>query len=351
LGTTRLTLEAETVRVSCPEHGVVVTQVPWARHASAFTREFEDQTSWLATQCSKSAVAGLMRVAWRTVGSILTRVCGEVSSQRDQLADLKRIGIDEISYRKGSCFLTVVVDHDRQRLVWAGPGRDRATLDRFFEALGPERSARIRFVSGDGAPYIESALAQHCPRATFCLDPFHVVTWATNALDEIRREVWNEARRQGMTARAKGLKGARFALWKNPEKLTERQGQKLSEIARTNAKLYRAYLLKEQLRHLLQRSPSWGMQLLERWLAWACRSRLAPFVKLSKALRKRKAQIRVLLKYRLTQGLVESVNTRIRLIARRAFGFHSAEALIALAMLSLGGLCPALPGRQEDPPQ
>lgn len=112
-----------------------------ARHDTGHTRAFDDQVAWLAVQCSKTAVTHLMRIAWRTVGAIVTRVCADIDATHDRLAGLRRIGIDEISYKRGHKYLTVVVDHDARRLVWAAPGRDKATLEGFFDSLGEQRSA------------------------------------------------------------------------------------------------------------------------------------------------------------------------------------------------------------------
>ncbi len=141
LGTITAFLEADSPRVKCPAHGVVVAHVPWARHDAGHTLAFDQSVAWLATVTSKSAVTELMRIAWRTVGTIITRVWADTGGQVDLFADLRRIGIDEISYRRGHLFLTVVIDHDTGRLVWAGTGQSKATLQKFFDALGPERCA------------------------------------------------------------------------------------------------------------------------------------------------------------------------------------------------------------------
>jgi transposase len=343
LGTTLAFVEADAPRVTCRRHGVVVCAVPWARHGSRFTLAFEDQTAWLAVHCSKTAVAQLMRIAWRTVGGILERVCVEATRKVDLLANLKRIGIDEISHRTGQRYLTVVVCHDTGRLVWAAAGRDRKTVEAFLDALGEERCKQIELVSADMAAWVAGPIAERCPQAEVCLDPFHVVMLATDALDEIRREVWNEARRAGQTGLAKGLKGARFALWKNPENLTERQAATLSDIQRTNARLYRAYLLKEQLRQIYRLPAQQAIELIERWITWARRCRLKPFVKLARTITEQRAGITAAIRHGLSNARVEAINSQIRLLTRRAFGFHSPDALIALAMLSLAGLCPPLP--------
>jgi transposase len=345
LGTTPAYVEAEAPRVDCREHGVVVCAVPWARHASRFTRAFEDQAAWLAVQCSRKAVAELLRIAWRTVGSICERVAGEATARRDLLAGLRWVGIDEISHRKGQRYLTIVVDHHTGRLVWAAAGRDRKSVEAFLDALGPERCEQLELVSADMASWISGPIAERCPHAVRCVDPFHVVQLATDALDEIRREVWNEARKAGQTAVARGLKGARFALWKNPENLTSRQRAKLSSVQQTNQRLYRAYLLKEQLREIYRVPVEHAGALLDAWLAWARRCRLEPFVKLAHTIAQQRRGIEAAIENGLSNARVEAVNTQIRLLTRRAFGFHSPNPLIALAMLTLGGLCPPLPGR------
>ncbi len=346
LGTVRAFLEAEAPRVTCREHGVVVVAVPWARHESRFTREFEDQAAWLATETSQSTVAELLRVTWRSVGRMITRVIADGLDREDALDGLVRIGIDEVSHRKGHKYLTIVYDHDRKRVVWASSGRDAETVAGFFDALGPERCAKLQQVSADGASWIRGVVRERCPQAKLTLDPFHVVSWATDALDEVRRDVWNEARRNGQKGLAEGLKGARFALWKNPECLTDNQKLTLASISKTNNRLYRAYLLKEQLRQVFKAgSKEDGMAILQGWLRWASRCRIPAFVALAKNIRKHQAAIAVTLELGLTNAALEAANTKVRLIIRRAFGFHSPEATIALVLLSLGGLCPPLPGR------
>ena len=365
LGTIRAELEADMPRVRCREHGVVVAAVPWARHDAGHTYAFDETVAWLATQASKSTATTLMRVAWRTVGSIITRVWADIDAQHDRLAGLRRIGIDEISYKRGFKFLMVVVDHDTRRLVWAAPGRTSATVREFFDLLGEQRCAQITHVSADGADFIDTIVAEVCPGAVRVADPFHIVKWASEALDEVRRGAWDDARelaraepkrgrgrpradappRPG-SERAKALKGARYSLWKNPENLTDNQQVKLAWIATTDPKLYRAYLLKEGLRTIFAMGYDDAVEALDRWISWARRCRIPSFVKLQKSIVKHKPRILAAIEHGLSNGLIESTNTKIRLITRMAFGFKSPEALIALALLSLGGHRPVLPGRK-----
>lgn len=346
LGLSRVWVEADAPRVRCREHGIVVASHPWARHKSRFMRAFEDQAAWLVTQMSRSAVAELMRISWRSAERIVERVVAEARARTDLLEGLRSIGIDEVSYKKGHRYLMIVVDHERDRLVWAAEGRNAATVSAFFDALGPERCAALEFVSADGALWIEDIVAKRCPTATLCTDPFHVVQWATDALDGVRRDLWNRLRRSsdpGERAAARSLKNARFALWKKPEDLTETQQGRLASIQRFNRPLWRAYLLKEQLRFIVQTKGADAVAMLDPWLAWAQRSRLPSFVELGRRIRRHRTGIEAALIHRLSNARIESANTRLRLLHRLAFGFHSAEPAIALAFLKLGGLCPPLP--------
>jgi transposase len=352
----RAFVEADAPRVCCPVHGVVVAAVPWARHGAGHTYGFDQTVAWLATVCSKTAVTELMRIAWRTVGAVVARVWADTQAEVDLLASLRRIGIDEISYRKGHKYLLVVVCHDSGRLVWAGKGADQTSLAGFFTRLGSERCAQITHISSDSARWMDEVIAAHCPQAIRGADPYHVVTWATEALDEQRRIAWNAARgaargrsrHKRPTGVTKALKDARWALWKNPDNLTERQREQLAWIAKTNPALYRAWALKEGLRTVFaiaRRSPREAVEALDRWISWARRCRLPSFVKLARRVVRHREAIVASIEHGLSNALVESMNTKIRLIVRMAFGFHSAEAIIALAMLSLGGHRPALPAR------
>lgn len=348
-GTVRVFIEADAPRVECPEHAVTVAAVPWARHGAGHTKAFDDQVAWLVTHTSKSAVVELMRVAWRTVGAIAGRVVGDARRARDPFDGLVRIGIDEISYRRGHKYLMVVVDHDTGRLVWAKAGHDRATLQEFFDLLGVERASRIKLISADAAEWISDCALAACEHATLCLDPFHIVRWATNALDVVRRWVWNTLRTLGLAGRAAHLKGCRYALWKNPEDLTDRQAHKLAWVARHNHTLYRAYLLKEQLRLVFQHRGAQAVTLLDDWLAWARRSKIPAFVELYHIIKRHRVGIIASVTHGLSNGLTESVNTKLRLLTRIAYGFRSTDNLIALCLLDRGGHCPPLPGRTPNP--
>ena len=250
----------ERAAVRCGTHGVTVASVPWARHAAGHTRDFDDLAAWLAVRTSKSAVTQLLRVAWRTVGSIVTRVNADVDATVDRLDGLRRIGIDEISYKRGHRYLIVVVDHDSGRLVWAGPGRNDSALDVFFDELGPDRAALLTHVSADMADWIARVVARRAPNVLQSADPFHVVAWAIEALDIERRRGGTQpkAAARPLVSPAKAARPATpstsltrgYALWKNPGDLTGRQRHQLDWIAKTDPRPWRAYLLKEGLRYV-----------------------------------------------------------------------------------------------------
>lgn len=349
-GTTKVFLEAEAPRVACPVHGPTVIAVPWARHDAGHTKVFDQQVAWLATQCSKTAVAALMRTSWRTVGTIVERFQADHDAGYDRLAGLTRIGIDEVSYRKGHKYMTVVVDHDTRHVVWMADGHGKDVLRSFFDALGTERAARLTHISADGASWIAEVLTERAGQAIRVMDPFHVVAWATEALDAERRRAWNQARRTAMDpALTKRLKNSRYALWKNPQDLTDPQAAKLEWIAKTDPRLYRGYLLKEGLRTvftLARTRPQAALTALDRWISWARRCRIEVFVELQRRILKHRDAIHAALTTGMSNGLIESANTKTRLIIRRGFGFKYASAVIALVMLTLGGHSPELPDRQ-----
>ena len=203
-------LEYAPRRVECPEHGVVTEAVPWARRGSRFTRDFEDWVAWLAAHCDMSTVSVLARVEWHTVGSVCRRVRDDLEASRggSRFDGLRRIGIDETSYKKGHKYITVVVDHDRGCLVWAHEGTGREVLSVFLDELTREQRRAIEVVTADGAKWIRRLVKKRCPRARWVMDPFHVVQWANDALDEVRREEWRDAKAAYDAARRRAAAAA-----------------------------------------------------------------------------------------------------------------------------------------------
>lgn len=322
-------------RVCCPRCGVVIEMVPWAEPKAGFTRDFEDHVAYLAQQASQTTVAATMRIAWRTVGDIIERT---MSRRRNPnlLDGLEHIGIDELSYRRHHEYVTVVVDHVSQRVVWAHEGKNAATLGHFFDELGPERAACIKTATLDmSGAYIE-AVSTRVPHATLVFDRFHVQRLVQDALDEVRRA---EVRALEDTGERKGLKKTRWALLKNPWNLSAIEAQRLAMIQKDNRRLYRAYLLKSSFCDILgRRQVNVVREKLEEWICWALRSRLKPFKKAAKTIRKYIDGIVAIVATGLNNGRTEGLNGKIRVITRRAYGFHSAGALISFIFLCCSGL-------------
>jgi transposase len=347
LGACRLHLEAEIRRLHCRRCERVVTeQVPWARPGARLSRDLEDLIAFCAQRMDKTTVARLLRVSWASVARAVVRVVAD-HLDTARLDGLYRIGVDEVSYRKGHRYLTVVADHDRDgAVVWADEGRDAATLTRFFDALGPERTKELEAISTDmGAGYARAIADQQAAGdliARVCIDPFHVVKLANEAIDACRRWAWNEARRQGADAR--WIKHTRWALVKDPGTLTTSQRLVLEELRRSRSVLHRAWQLKEALRDVYRlRTFGAAHQFLDRWLAWACRSRIPAFVKLSKTIRAHRDGILAAVELGLSNSKLEGLNSKIRLINHRGYGHHSAAAIIAMIYLCCGGITVELP--------
>lgn len=346
LGVMRIVIEYAPRRVECPTCGVIVEMVSWARPDSRFTRPFEENTAYLAQITNKTEVAKIMGIAWRTVGNIVARVVAD-GLDPNRLDGLKHIGIDEFSYRKRHHYITIVVDHERKRVIWAAEGKSAETLNAFFDEIGPERAKLLESVTIDMSAAFIQSVAQKAPQAQIIFDLFHVLKLASEAIDEVRREQVRTSKNNGEPEVAAAIKKSRFALFKNPWNLTPKEWEKLSAIQKHNAPLYRAYLLKETLAAVFEETNLVDAKSeLARWLAWAARSKLAPFVKLSKTIRQHQERILAYVETRRTNGRTEGFNNKLRMIARRAFGFHSAGALIGMLFLCCGGvtLNPPLPG-------
>jgi transposase len=344
LGVWRLEIRATLRRVRCPVHGAHVEGVPFARHGARFTRDFEDLVAWLATKADRTAICRLVRIDWQTVGRIIQRVAGEQLDER-RLDGLFDIGIDEIAWRGGHRYLTLVTDHHAGKIVWGAEGRSAQVADLFYDELGEQRAKQLRAVSLDmGAGYAKST-REHAPQATICIDPFHVVQLATRALDEVRRDYWNALRSAGDHDAAKRFKGARWVLLKNPANHTDEQARMLCRLRNAGGHVWRALTLKEAVRAIF--APDLDLDdvaaLIDRFASRASRSRLKPFIRLAKTIRKHRDGILAAVRLKINNARVEALNNKARLITRRAYGFHSARAALALIHLSCGPITLAIP--------
>lgn len=339
LGCRRLYIKATVRRVDCKKCGTcAVEQIPWAPPGSRFTYHFEDAVTWLAKSLDKTATCEFMGIDWGTVGRIIERVVGRRKDPVD-LTDLRAISVDEISYRKGHRYLTLVVDMEKGRVIWGKEGKSSKTLGAFFDEIGEDACAKIKHCAIDmGAAFIK-AVEERIPNATLVFDRFHVQRLVSDAVDEVRREQWR-ATEKGSDER-KAFKHSRYALLKNPWNLTPKQEDVLATLQASNKEIYRAYLMKESFadifRHLF--TVRTARKKFTEWLSWASRSRLEPMVKAARTVRKHFKGILAYFETGYTTSMSEGFNNKARLVTRRAYGFHSAAAFLAMIDLT----CPGIP--------
>ena len=333
-------------RVDCPRCGVVVASVPWAEPGSRFTRDFEAECAWLMTVANQKTVSGFLHVSWRTAGTVARRVAERVKASMPSPFDgLHAIGVDETSHRKGHTYITVVVDHERHRVIWAHDGVGGDVFDLFFKALTPEQHASIRVVTGDGARWIDPCVGRWRPNAERVLDGFHIVSWMTDALDKVRKRLWNQARRDGDEKTTKRMRGVKYAVLKNPGDLTDRQSEAFGNLRNTGPKgqLYRSWQLKELLRTLLKHPLEQARGELRHWVFRASHSRIPEIVEPAKKIRRRRPDILRTIQLCYSNARLEAFNNRIEVTIRMAYGFHRVTNLIALIMLRCSGLDIRLP--------
>ena len=373
-GGTLVEIVGHTHRINCPEHGVVTADVPWSYPGSGFTKDFDLTVGWLATYLPRSTVSEYMRIDWETVGRCIHRTLNDIEPERSRRLDnLVNIGIDETSYKKGHKYITVIVNHDTNTVVWAAQGHGKGVLTQFYRQLTPQQLSSIKVVTGDGAKWITECVNEFTPDCERCVDPFHVVEWAMEALDEVRREVWREAYSEAVQLakkhpRGKGrpkaddaeaaivkaarekaeeIKNSAYALGKAPEHLTENQQAKVAMIAENNNRLYRAYRMKEMLRLLLKiRDVEEAAAELKRWLWWASHSRIKAFKELYQKIKRHKEHILNTIRLGMSNARIEATNNKIKLIIRKAYGFRNIQNMLDMVYLVCSDLKIPLPNRK-----
>ena len=337
----RCWLEAELWRVECPQCGVKVEEVSWAGHGARHTYQFDDQVTWLARCMDKTATCVFAGISWRTVGRIIERVVRRRKNPVD-LAKLRAIAVDELSFRKGHRYLTLVTDLDSGRIIWGREGRTAATLIEFFDEIGEETCKRIEWAAIDMCAAYRKAIQEKLSDAKIVFDRFHVQQLVLDAVDETRREDWRQTKG---TPEGDAIKKSRYALLKNPWNLTPKQEHSLASVQASNKRVYRAYLLKEMFVETFRRllTPRSAKRRLKQWLAWASRSHLPAFVKAARTIREHLVEIVRYFETGYTTSRAEGNNTKARLATRQAYGFHSASAVLAMIDLRCSGIHVPLP--------
>ena len=343
----RYGVEPMAPRVACAEHGVAVAQVPWTEPGSRFTRDFEMERAWLTAVASRKTLGGFLRIAWRTAGDIARRVAARLGSSMPRMFDgLTAIGVDETSYRKGRTYITVVVDHKRKRVVRAHDGYGKEVLDPFFRQLTDEQRASITAVTGDGAKWIDASVKEHLPNAERVLDSFHIVSWMTDTLDQVRKRLWNQARRGNDKTATETMKGLKYAVPQEPRR-PDRTAIRSVGGARGHGSQGPALPVMAvegtSLRTLPRQPVGQAEAELKRWIFRAPHSRIPEAVELCRKIRRRRDDILGTIGPGYSNARLEAFNNKIKATIRMAYGFRHVDNLIAMIKLRCSGLPTHLP--------
>jgi transposase len=338
-GACKVWLEADVHRIDCRACGRVRTErVAWARPGARHTADFEDLAGWLAQRMDKTSVGRLLRCSWEAVDHIVARV---VAAHIDdaRLDGLYRIGVDEISYRRGHRYLTIVADHDSGHVVWVGKDRTKASFGGFFDALGPARAAQVQAISLDGSSIYLPVARERIPQATICLDPFHVIGWTNEVVDSVYRTERPKLALTGGHSTLREWRRTRYALRAGAERLDDSHRAILNALRRGRYRLWRTWELKEQLRDLYRAvHPADARDYLKRWCTAALRSRIPAFRNLVRRLRKHFDAVVAAVELGMSNSRLEGINANIRLIQRRGYGHRNLDSLTASIYLCLGGV-------------
>jgi transposase len=326
-------------RVNCPTCGVKVERVPWATGKNHLTTTYAWFLARWARRLSWKEVSQVFQTSWDNVFRSVKMAVAWGLDHRT-LDNVTAIGIDEIAWKKGHKYLTLVyqIDVGCKRLLWIGKERTQKTLRQFFKEFGQERTAQLRFICSDmWQPYLR-IVSEVAKQALHIIDRFHVMTHFGKAIDKVRA---TEARELKAKGQEPVLTGSRWCLLKRPENLTNKQTVKLKELLAINLKSVRAYLLKEDFQHFWRyKTAGWAARFLDEWCRRTMRSRLVPMKKIAKMLRTHRE---LLLNWFRTKGqvalgAVEGFNNKAKVTSRKAYGFRSFEVLKIALYHTLGRL-------------
>jgi transposase len=325
-------------RINCKRCGVTTEMIPWADGKHRLTTSFRWFLAHWAKKMSWSDVAASFFTSWNSVYRSI-EMAVEWGRQRMDLSGIKSVGVDEIQWRDGHKYLTLVyqIDQGRRRLLWIGRDRTEETFQKFFDWLGKERSALIEFICSDmWKPYI-NIIRANAINALHILDRFHIMTHFSKAIDEIRADEHRSLKDRGLET----LKHSRWCLLKREENLTDRQRNKLDDLLRYNLRSIRAYLLKEDFQQFWNYvSPGWAEKFLEIWCRRTMKSRLEPMKKIARMLRRYKPEILNYFRARkqISQGCVEGLNNKVKSVIKKSYGFSEFKTIEMALYHSIGNL-------------
>ena len=330
----RTLVHARVPRLSCPTHGIRQLTVPWAEPGSQFTALFEVLAiDWLK-DASISAVAKYLRVSWDEAASIQERAVRR-GLKRRAFEPAKYVGVDETSFQKRHEYVTLASDLERGRVLYVGDDRTQASLDAFWLGLSREHLLAIEAVAMDMcAPYIQSTLL-HVPQADekIVFDKFHIAQNLSQAMDQVRRGEHRRLSAQGDDS----LKGTKFDWLRNPDQLADAFA--FHALRRRVRRAGRAWELKEAAMEVFAlRAPWRARRQFEAWFRWAVRSKLRPFVRVARTLKRHWDQIENYFRHRITNAGTEAINTKVQQVKARSRGFRNRERFKMAIYFHCGGL-------------
>ena len=314
-------------RVICKKCGPGVEDMPWSMGKSPISLHLAVVIAMLTRKQPWKDVADMLDIHWNTVMAAISKIVAYGLEHRDT-STVTRIGIDEISRRKGHVYQTNIYDLDQSRLVWTGTGRASETLDRFFEEWGEKRTKKLAAICCDmWDPYIKS-IKKYAPQAILVFDKFHIVQHLNTAVDNVRKEEYQQKKKQEPEL----LKGTKYIWLKNPENLTDTQRTRLGKLERLNLKINRAYLLKESFKKVFEYTyPACADKYLKWWSTRAMRSKLEPVKDFVRMIRKYWENVVTYFKENITNAMTEGLNRKAKVITARSYGFKS-DKVFSLAM-------------------
>lgn len=326
-------------RVDCPTCGVVVERVPWASGKSRLTTAYQWFLAGWARRLSWKEVASVFHTSWEHVRDAVRYAVAWGLVHRD-LSGAAAIGVDEIQWRRGHHYLTLVyqIDAGCKRLLWIGRQRTEDCLRRGLELLGETFCSGLQFVCSDlWQPYLK-VLAEQAGAAVHVLDRFHIMKQLGEAIDDVRA---GEARRMKQDGYEPVLKHSRWCLLKRPQNLTDKQTVKLAELLKYNLQSVRAYLHREDFQRFWEyQSPGWAGKFLDEWCSRVMRSRLEPLKKVARSLRKHRPLLLNWFRAKgtISAGIIEGFNNKAKLTMRKSYGFREYETIELALYHQLGNL-------------
>jgi transposase len=321
--------------IDCPTHGRIQEEIPWAAVRARVTYRLEYRICAFSQIMTQKAAAAILKMSSSTISDILHRVITRTRAGH-RIRGLVTLGVDEISYRKGRKYATIVYDLDRSCVVWVGKGKGRATIDQFFnEQLSDHQKKQISWASCDMSRAYTEAIKHHCPSATLVIDRFHVVKALNEAVDAVRKEEWHKLEGDERTA----IKGLRWLLGMHSRNRTKAHTRILNKLRGSNRRIHRAWVLKDEFEHFWNYSYlGSARQFLKHWMTAALKSRIPSLRKFVGTLKEHQENILSFVERPLTNAVGEGLNRIIKIVKNRASGFRSLESFADLIFLTIGDL-------------